>query len=325
MTISQPVLEIRYDAEDFPASTNVPNGTDKLAVTWDEILWAAMTIGRPNLYYVFQHGRASILEAVFRLSLTRMALEQHGPSTRDLRRTEAAKTLDPTEKGAVHYFLGMTFCKLFAAQMLNTPWLLHLDVFRHQLHAVLSGRSRPDLVGQEHGTTQWHGFECKGRIRSPDTTVKDKAKDQARAVISVDGVNCSLHVGTITYFRNDVLSFYWCDPPAADAKKVEVKLPPDAWRHYYGPVAEIMRLASNDESIAEALGIRLLRESDNGVRVSIDDLDVEIGVHGRILKNLVSGEWDQARRAAAAIEMDGYYPDGIIVRAGSSWYERLQL
>ena len=86
VTISQPVLEIRYDAEDFPASTNVPNGTDKLAVTWDEILWAAMTIGRPNLYYVFQHGRASILEAVFRLSLTRMALEQHGPSTRDLRR-----------------------------------------------------------------------------------------------------------------------------------------------------------------------------------------------------------------------------------------------
>ena len=45
MVPSQPILEIRYDAEGFPASTNVPNGTDKLAVTWDEILWAAMTIG----------------------------------------------------------------------------------------------------------------------------------------------------------------------------------------------------------------------------------------------------------------------------------------
>lgn len=51
----------------------------------------------------------------------------------------------------MNYFLGMTFCKLFAAKLLNTPWLLHLDVFRPTLNPVLSGRSRPDLVGLERG------------------------------------------------------------------------------------------------------------------------------------------------------------------------------
>ena len=322
MVPSQPILEIRYDAEGFPTSINVPNGAGKLAVTWDDILWAAVTIGRPNLYYVFQHGRASIFEAIFRLSLTRMALEQHDPTTRDLRRTDAAKTLDPTEKGAVNYFLGMTFCKLFAARMLNTPWLLHLDVFRHQLHVTTSSRSRPDLVGREHGSSRWHVFECKGRIRAPDAAVKNKAKDQVQHATSVDGVNCTLHVGTVTYFRNDVLSFYWRDPTPREDKAIDVELPPDAWRYYYGPVAEIMRLASNDESTAEALGMRRLRDSDNGMHVSIDDLDVVIGVHSEILESLVSGKWEQARRIAAEIKMNGYYPDGIFVRAGNSWYEK---
>jgi hypothetical protein len=48
-----------------------------------------------------------------------MSLEQSGPRASLLRRT-AARTLDPSEKGAVNYFLGMTFCKLFAAKLLNS-------------------------------------------------------------------------------------------------------------------------------------------------------------------------------------------------------------
>lgn len=46
----------------------------ELDVTWDDILWAAVTVGRPSLHYVFQHGRASEYEALFRWSLIRMAL-----------------------------------------------------------------------------------------------------------------------------------------------------------------------------------------------------------------------------------------------------------
>ena len=108
-----------------------------------DLLWAARTVGRPNTAYVLAHGDASYHEALFRLSLVRMALEQR-PFSGSLQRTDAFRSLDPTEKGAVSYFLGMVFCKLFASRFLHTMWLLHLDVFRDQLDsALLGGRSRP--------------------------------------------------------------------------------------------------------------------------------------------------------------------------------------
>lgn len=153
------MLRIQCESSMFP-SGSIPNGGRQIEVTWDDILWAAVTVGRPNRNYVFRHGDASRYEALFRWSLIRMALEQSGHR---LRRTNAARTLDPSEKGAVNYFLGMTFCKLFAAKLLNTPWLLHLDVFGPQLNPILTSRSRPDLVGMEHGASRWHAFECKGR------------------------------------------------------------------------------------------------------------------------------------------------------------------
>ena len=78
--------------------------TAELAVTWDEVIWAALTIGRPSTHHVFQHGASSRYEAIFRLSLVRMALEQYGPTAKRLRRTEAYKGLDPTEKGAVRRY-----------------------------------------------------------------------------------------------------------------------------------------------------------------------------------------------------------------------------
>src|SRR5262245_45268802 len=108
------MLRIPYEAVGFPHSTT--NGPAELSVTWDDLLWAAVTVGRPNRQYVFRHGDASVYEAIFRWSLVRMALEQMGPYGYRLRRTSAARTLDPSEKGAVNYFLGLTICKLFAAK-----------------------------------------------------------------------------------------------------------------------------------------------------------------------------------------------------------------
>lgn len=102
--MTQTNLQIPFQAKDFPAGT-LPNTYRNLAVSWDDILWAAVTVGRPNRNYVFRHGDASVYEAIFRLSLVRMALEQGSLRAHRLRRTEAAKTLDPTEKGAVNFFL----------------------------------------------------------------------------------------------------------------------------------------------------------------------------------------------------------------------------
>jgi hypothetical protein len=308
------MLRIPYLTEDFPTGT-VANGYAALSVTWDDILWAAVTVGRPNRHYVFRHGAASMYEALFRWSLVRMALEQSGPRGSRLRRTTAAKTLDPTEKGAVNYFLGMMFCKLFATNRLNTPWLLHLDVFRPRLNPVLTGRSRPDLVGRVQGLAQWHAFECKGRVSPPDATAKSKAKAQAQRLVSVNGTPCTLHVGALTYFRGDSLHFYWRDPPAENGKSVDVPMSGDAWRHYYEPVLDVVRTSN-----AYAPG------RDQNTLVPIECADVSVGVHPTIAKYLANRQWERAQQAAieaaASIEGEGYQPDGLKVVAGESWAKR---
>lgn len=307
------MLSIPYDTDAFPTGT-VVNGHAELSVTWDDILWAAATVGRPNRHYVFRHGAASMYEALFRWSVVRMALQQSGPRGSRLRRTTAAKTLDPTEKGAVNYFLGMTFCKLFAAKLLNTPWLLHLDVFRPMLDPVLTGRSRPDLVGQVQGLAQWHAFECKGRASPPDATAKSMAKAQAQRLVSVSGTRCTLHVGAVTYFRGD-LYFYWRDPPAENERGLDVPMSGGAWRHYYEPVLEVVRASG-----AEALG------RDQDTLVAIEGADVSVGVHPAIATYLANQQWERAQHAAseagASIAGEGYQPDGLRVVAGKSWAKR---
>lgn len=308
------MLRIPYDTDAFPPGT-VASGHADLSVTWDDVLWAAVTVGRPNRHYVFRHGAASMYEALFRWSLVRMALEQSGPRGSRLRRTTAAKTLDPTEKGAVNYFLGMTFCKLFAAKRLNTPWLLHLDVFRPRLNAVLTGRSRPDLVGKVQGVGQWHAFECKGRVSPPDATAKSKAKAQAQRLVSVNGTPCTLHVGALTYFRGDSLHFYWRDPTPRNELGVDAPMSGDAWMHYYAPVLEAIRIADPDA----------LRGAQDTL-VAIEGADVKVGIYPAVRTYLGNRQWERAQHAAseAAVPMagEGYQPDGLKVVAGESWLKR---
>ena len=191
--VTKMALEIRYDSEGFAPNALVVNGASTLTTTWDDLLWAAITVGRPNRQYVFRHGLASAYEALFRLSLIRMALEESGTRNTRLRRTSAARILDPSEKGAVNYFLGLAICKLFAAQLLNVPWMLHLDVFRPRLNLVLTGRSRPDLIGEIVGGG-WVALECNGRLSAPDAGTKVKAKAQAQRVVSVNGTVPSLRI-----------------------------------------------------------------------------------------------------------------------------------
>ena len=298
-------LRIPYTSLDFPAGTIA--GTGHLQTGWSDLLGAALTVGRPNTAYVFAHGDPSYHEALFRLSLMRMALEER-PFGGALYRTDAFRSLDPTEKGAVSYFLGMTICKLFASRFLHTPWLLHLDVFRGQLDpAMLGGRSRPDLVGQD-ATSAWHAFECKGRSSIPNAEDRRKAKRQAQRLVRVDSTDCSLHVGAISYFRRDELEFHWRDPDAEEAETLEpikVSLPEDAWRYYYGPALALAMAEPKDARAAA---------------------DVKVEIHDAILELLLAGDWAAARTRAGelgpALRERGFRTDGLKVVAGDSWRKR---
>jgi len=247
-----------------------------------------------------------------------MALEQRGQKAKRLRRTDAARTLDPTEKGAINYFLGLAITKLFASTLLDAPWLLHLDVFRPLLNPVLTKRSRPDLVG-ETTSGRWLALECKGRGSKPDETAKSKAKDQALRLTSVSGAMPWLHIGAIAYFRNDILQFTWRDPPGdpRHSQSIELDIGPEQWRYYYLPVLE---LVSSEPGY-------LQRMLEAPILMPVQSADISVGIHPRVLRDLLEKRWDLARQRLSQHESIGqelpYHVDGIAVVAGPTWHERL--
>lgn len=294
-------LRIEFTSQAFPASYTFRSGI--LETSWSEILWAAITLGRPSTYHVFRHGPSSFHEAIFRLALIRMAVEQDW--SLHLRRTDAFAALDPTEKGMVSYFLGMTLCKLFASKLLATPWLLHLDVFREHLNPAILGRSRPDLVGEDV-SGRWHAFESKGRSAAPSRSDKSKAKFQALRLISIGNQNCSMNIGSFAFFSSDVLEFFWKDPDPETAMPIELPRPDGEWRYYYEPA------------------LSLATEFSSGPMASEAELaDVEISIHPEIRQLLEGGRWSVAREIAKqnreALRLQGYQADGLKVSPGDSW------
>ena len=294
-------LQIPYTGEDF--QTDQLNAAAVLTTDWGELLAAALTVGRPNTAFVFRHGTSSLHEARFRVALLYMALEQT-LCTGELRRSDAFAALDPTEKGAVSYFLGMAICKLFASRLLNVQWLLHLDVFRDQLYSVTLGRSRPDLIGHDD-RWRWHAFECKGRSSVPSAAEREKAKAQAVRVVSVDGQDCHMHVGAISFFRQDDLEFHWRDPHPDELERLEpitLGLREDAWRYYYEPALALAMVDGTEETAA---------------------LDIEVRIHAEIRELLLEGAWTAAQGRAMELRRvfreEGYQPDGVRVEAGESW------
>jgi hypothetical protein len=205
----------------------------------------------------------------------------------------------------VSYFLGMTLCKLFASRLLLTPWLLHLDVFRPVLNAVTLGRSRPDLVGED-SRGNWHAFECKGRSSVPSSADKAKAKVQAQRLVSVNGRNCSLQVGSFAFFRSDALEFYWRDPEPDSKDAINLPMPEAEWRYYYEPA---LSLASDTDSKPMAAERELA--------------DVTVEIYPNVHQLLQEGQWSQARHLAieqrVAFISEGYQPDGIKLTAGERW------
>lgn len=310
------MLQIDYEAEGFPVSSPVANGIGTLVTNWNDILWSALTVGRPNRQHVFQHGSASTYEALFRMSLVRMAVEQSGPNAFRLRRTTAAKTLDPSEKGAVNYFMGMTICKLFASRLLDAPWMLHLDVFRPNLNPALTGRSRPDLIGQTQAGN-WLAFESKGRASAPNSDAKAKAKQQALRCVSVsvaaNNVPVTYHIGGIMYYRNDVLQFFWRDPTPDDSSNgLNIPVADDSWEHYYRPAFELVRLRAGEAELGQAVPSK---------SASVADVDVQI--YPDVLMFLDKSMWNKAKAWCSEnhsiLIAQGFQPDGIKVKAGQSW------
>lgn len=241
-------MEIDYELIDFKKGFN--NGYDKLACSWTDIIHAAITVGRKDWKAVKRHGEYSIYEYKFRRNMINAFLRENRDGKLEI--TEAFKWLDPSEKTAVSFFLGLMGAKLFSRKLFDTPWLMHLDLYKNNvtgtnnnLHITYwktTKNTRPDLIGLNK-SGDWNVFEAKGRSNYSTETLK-KAKIQSQSIKTINNQTPNLMLGTVTYYRKKELNIRIIDPDESNENAVELEIDVSSYlMDYYYPIAAF--IASN--------------------------------------------------------------------------------
>ncbi len=152
-------------------------------------------------------------------------------------------------------------------------------------------------------------------MSAPDANAKARAKQQAQQILSVNGAAPSFHVGGISFFRGDVLRFFWIDPepkPRSN-RSIKVKAEPADWRFYYQPVLDLVR--------SHPAEFERMREVPTLIEVA--EADIRVGIHPLVLRPLTEENWEEARHrgqsAGSQAEEIKYRLDGLAVVAGESW------
>lgn len=166
-----------------------------------DIVKCATAVGMPTLA-THPARRRPWLEMQWREALVRANLKPSGTGDRWLR-SEAYDRLDPSEKVAISYFLGMTQAALMAQHVLGYSHLVHVDLLLQHQGTPLSGK-RPDFVAVNPTSTTAGTysatFEAKGRTRGFDQGALDTAKGQAQIIPAIRGLIPREHVASMAYF-----------------------------------------------------------------------------------------------------------------------------
>lgn len=323
------MLKIPYDSANFPTHFGSAfQGKNECNCTWPEIVWSALTVGKPDTSYLYRYGHYSFFERLYRVALLYSNLKQTRKNT--LWRSEVYdKGLDPSEKSAVSYFLGLTFTKLFAEKLLNTPWLMHLDLYNQRNPKSLkflpkSSKSRPDLIGL-NSHHQWIVLEAKGRTgRLPDKLL-EKAKEQTRMLHKISGQLPSLRVATAVYFNSKprALSISWEDPEQFEPNSIDLDIAlPLFFEQYYTPFFNAFN--------SQLFPVQEQRINQQPFRtITFDQADLKIGLHERLFEGYIyASEYSRLfadlSGSTRNIEIENFRymgRDGIFVELGSSWQE----
>lgn len=239
---------IDFETFHFPHRYGLPNAVHTLDCTWSDIILAAVTVGRKNWEWVTKYGPLSEHEMAFRINMILAFLEEN--SSREIERTDNFITLDPSEKVAISYFLGLVGTKLIAEKVFNIPWLMHLDVYtkfatgtdKVYLEKWISERNtRPDLIGLDK-RRDWVVIEAKGRTNNMGLTSLQKAKDQTKNIKTINGQYPTLRFANSTYFSRNIWNFSLVDPEEyhENAPDIEITLG-QFYRDYYSTIYNFLQ------------------------------------------------------------------------------------
>jgi hypothetical protein len=301
---------LSYTATGFPdGSPSGLSGTHDLTFSWSELVWAAITVGRAGISHVLQFGLFSAYEIVYRAALVYANIMETAGG--GLFRSAAYDGLDPSEKGAVSYFLGLTLSKLFAERCLQVPWLLHLDIYRAQLSVILgSGRSKPDLVGQD-SNGDWVVIESKGRTHGLDEAALAKAKTQSERVRSISGVGPKYRMGVQSYFESSRLCLS-IDDPDGDGE-IDLPITREMVEHeYYRPFRGWLDDSDHVETIVIGNRIYIVRREPR--------FDLAVGLDvGRYRRQPIEKMSIGAAENLLGLSDRFVGKDGVLVFLGTRW------
>jgi len=168
------------------------------------------------------------------------------------------------------------------------------------------------LVGRDDRSMDWHAFESKGRISPPGTDVKSKAKDQAMRIVSVDSKACKYHVGAVTYFKKDVLNFYWRDPFPQNSRQINIPFSEDDLKHYYRPIIDLLNSRPDQ--------MEHMRKEPSFADFAEEDF--QLTVHREVLSAITENRWNHVLDITKKIRQEKdskYNADGLALIAGETW------
>jgi len=309
------MLLLPYDALNFPSSApSALHGPGNLGVSWRDLVWAAITVGKPGASHLFMHGWHSISDLLVRTHTVFASLRATGSW---LARSTLYDSADPTEKGATSYFLGMAVAKLACSRLLGTPFLFHFSMTGPMgLPIRVRSSLEPDLLGLLPDG-RWIVVEAKGRTNGRDPVALTKAKRQTRAVRSVDGSGPAMRIAAQTYF-DPKMRLVLDDPESEDDDSVDVEVNLEAtYRRYYS-FAYAATHGSND--------IRKLKGRSYVFR-TIPEAGVQIGISQDVRSLLEQSSIlpvELARRlvdtqSPAESDAASTYPDGLAIALNEKW------
>ncbi len=331
-----------YTAYGFPSNWGSQlNGPNSVDIQWSELVWAAITVGRRSWDDVIQYGSLSRLEIIYRSAILRANLSSS--SQGGFTKTDAYKSLDPSEKSAVSYFFGLSFANLAAQRLLRIPWLVHLDRFS-DLPIRLRGNRRPDLIGKNY-QGEWGVFEAKGRTNRVDQRTIQTAKEQTRMLRKIDGSDPSIRVASISHFSDDMLNLHLEDPDEIDPNAIDFEISGGAdqfLKYYYQPFVSLIEHSGTSHEETIDRGTDFVRIGSREINiVSLAEIDLVVGLDAQVQEILTLGfqerdvptNSDRLRpqllnhlegilEAAHSIDDDTASflgLDGVFVRLGASW------
>ena len=309
------MLRIPYQATNFGHHWgSALAGNKTLEITWEEVVWSAITMGKPGATFLFGHGWHSASDLVVRAHTVFANLQQ---TSWYLTKSSLYNSLDPTEKGATSYFIGMMAAKIVGLRLLDTPWLFHLSMLVDLGgKPILVGKSQPDLIGI-NGRRDWIVAEAKGRTEGYSARTMISAKKQTKKLRRINGDFPALRIAVQSFFATS-LTFALEDPEEFEKDAKDLTFDEnDAFKKYY----DFTRMIPRDKgAIRTALGRVFYFHAlgDSGISVGIVREVAEISASTVSFRDVTKalGDLTPGRDEEKGISV---FTDGIAVALDERW------